>query len=158
MGFKYFFYVHPYLGNDTIWRAYFSNGLKPPTRISFIFGLKKSRFSCWLGMELKGPPFKNQIIQTILRYPQIIHFCCKNLGFWWLILIKISPWFSTVKPSQQNRYFHRMNAQDAQVKWQVLHWDSLVGLSQEISHTFPTFGMKVMRSSWNLWWIAKRVG
>ena len=25
------FYVHPTWGNDPIWRAYFSNGLKPPT-------------------------------------------------------------------------------------------------------------------------------
>ena len=33
-GFKYFFNFHPYLGNDPIWRAYFSNGLKPPTSIA----------------------------------------------------------------------------------------------------------------------------
>ena len=32
-GFKYFWYFHPDpWGNDPFWRAYFSNGLKPPTR------------------------------------------------------------------------------------------------------------------------------
>ena len=35
-GFKYVFYVHANLwGNDPIWRAYFSNGLQPPTRKLF---------------------------------------------------------------------------------------------------------------------------
>ena len=31
-GFKYFFIFTPTWGNDPIWRAYFSKGLKPPTR------------------------------------------------------------------------------------------------------------------------------
>ena len=30
------FYFHPW-GNDPIWRAYFSTGLKPPTRIQLVF-------------------------------------------------------------------------------------------------------------------------
>ena len=36
MATQIFFYVHPILrGNDSIWRAYFSNGLKPPIRLPF---------------------------------------------------------------------------------------------------------------------------
>ena len=31
------FDFHPYLGNDPNWRAYFSNGLKPPTRECRVF-------------------------------------------------------------------------------------------------------------------------
>ena len=31
--FEIFFIFTPILGNDSIWRAYFSNGLKPPTRL-----------------------------------------------------------------------------------------------------------------------------
>ena len=50
-------------------------------------------------------------------------------------------------PSQQNRY--SQDAQDAS-EMAISSLDSLVGLSQEISHAFPKFGMKVMRSSWNL--------
>ena len=35
--FQIFFYVHPYLGKmNPFWRAYFSKGLKPPTRQSLI--------------------------------------------------------------------------------------------------------------------------
>ena len=36
-GFKYFFMFIPTWGNDWIWRSYFSNGLKPPTRWRLVF-------------------------------------------------------------------------------------------------------------------------
>ena len=38
--FQIFFIISPTWGNDPIWRAYFSNGLKPPTRLP---GLKFPR-------------------------------------------------------------------------------------------------------------------
>ena len=41
-GFKYFFIFIPIWGNDPIWRAYFSEGLKPPT--SDFFGQKSPQF------------------------------------------------------------------------------------------------------------------
>ena len=50
---KYFWNFHPKNWGFMIqFDEHFSDGLvQPPTRISFIFGLKKSRFSFWLGME-----------------------------------------------------------------------------------------------------------
>ena len=98
---KYFFYFHPLIwGNDPIWRAYFSKGLKPPT--SHIIHTHPNTF--W-GTFVTEKIWDFQQIWTTISFQQ--------MPFWsspyflaspkkWKVVGSTIRWTHRIQPDQSN--------------------------------------------------------
>ena len=106
-------YFHPYLGNDPIWRAYFSDGLKPPTR--WPCAKKAVRFSV---------VFSNS------------RSCCNTALPW---ICKIEAGCGNAKVGRWNCGLKRQESCVwGDVSGILLPWDSSPWKTTNLGNTFPT--------------------